>query len=96
MFYPDSKDHRYADDFYETRQFLGGQWAGPTLIAFSERSLWPGGGDFILGNRRIFFHKLIRHAEVTPTIKGGHQVQYTRRRNNILAMFFSAVLDIIS
>ena len=42
---------------------------------FSEGSVVPGSGDFVLGNRRVFFTKLIPHAEVTPRIKAGHNVR---------------------
>ena len=41
---------------------------------FSEGSVVPGSGDFVLGNRKIFFTKLIPHAQVTPRIKAGHNV----------------------
>lgn len=37
-------------------------------------------GDFVVGNRRHFYQKLIPHASIAPRIPGGHLIQYDNPR----------------
>ena len=69
---------RYVADFRMTRRFLSTNWKKPTLILYSEQATIPAlqRGDFIVGNRRLFYKILIPHARFPPPVKGGHVVMY--------------------
>ena len=75
-------DHADAAEFRSTRHFLAHDWDQPTLIAYSHHTLlpWVGEGDFIVGNRRQFFQKLLPHAKVAKRIPGGHLIMYDNPR----------------
>jgi len=75
---PVRPDDNYVADFREARIFLAEKWKKPTLIMYSDTALFPflQTGDFVVGNRRHFFQKLIPSAEVVPRIPGGHLIQY--------------------
>ena len=66
----------YVEDMRSARIFLKKYWKKPTLILYSQASLLPFNGDFVVGNRRIFFQKLLPHAIVAPRIPGGHLIYY--------------------
>ena len=68
---------RYVSDMRSARIFLKTQWKKPTLIMYSKSAFLPFSfGDFVVGNRRGFFEKLLPHAFVTPRIPGGHLIYY--------------------
>ena len=73
---------RYVDDFRRTRYFLSTKWRKPTLVVYSEQSIIPllQRGDFIVGNRRLFYDLLIPHARVADRVEGGHVVMYDNPR----------------
>ena len=57
---------------------IGPSWTKPTLILYSEQATLPvlQRGDFIVGNRRLFYKLLMPHAQVPARIKGGHVIMY--------------------
>ncbi len=73
---------RYVDDFRRTRHFLSTKWHKPTLVVYSEQSIIPllQRGDFIVGNRRLFYNLLIPQARVADRVEGGHVVMYDNPR----------------
>lgn len=75
---PVSSSDRYAAEFSQIRYFLS-QWNKPTLILYSGTALvpWLQEGDFVVGNRAVFYSKLIPGAVPYRRIaNAGHLLMY--------------------
>jgi len=72
-------DHPEAQEMREVRSFLASTTT-PTLVVYSDYSLlpWLSQGDFVVGNRPIFYQLLIDDAEVYRVPDGGHNIMYDR------------------
>eukprot|EP00088_Acartia_fossae_P069752 TRINITY_DN9189_c0_g1_i7.p1 TRINITY_DN9189_c0_g1~~TRINITY_DN9189_c0_g1_i7.p1 ORF type:complete len:414 (+),score=23.63 TRINITY_DN9189_c0_g1_i7:67-1308(+) len=73
--------HPEAREMREIRQFLH-RSKKKTLVAYSEASLlpWISQGDFVVGNRLIFYQNLTPETTTTPfrIPNGGHLIMYDR------------------
>ena len=71
---------KYVTEFRQARIFLGEKWKKPTLVIYSDAALVPflQTGDFVVGNTRQFYQKLIPTADIAPRIPGGHLIQYDK------------------
>jgi len=70
--------HPEAPEMNSARSFLSSVKA-PTLVVYSESSLipWLEQGDFVVGNRQVFYEKLIPGArDVVRIPDGGHLIMY--------------------
>ncbi|XP_023334669.1 uncharacterized protein LOC111706126 [Eurytemora carolleeae] len=71
-------NHPEAGEMKEVRHFLS-RTNIPTLVAYSQPSLLPfiSQGDFVVGNRQVFYSSLMHSAKDVFRIKdGGHLIMY--------------------
>jgi len=70
--------HPEVQEMKEIRKFLS-RYDGPSLVVYSPTSLlpWISQGDFVVGNRQVFYPKLIAgSSDVYRVPNGGHLIMY--------------------